>query len=129
MTALALTTMIVPDYDEALRFFVDTLGFDVIEDTPLDAGKRWVVVGGKDGGRLLLARPSNDDQRARIGAQTADRVGWFLESDNFEGDHDRMTRAGIEFLEPPRHEDYGTVAVFKDPFGNRWDLIEHKRAS
>ncbi|WP_265561792.1 VOC family protein [Sphingomicrobium arenosum] len=124
-----MTTMIVPDYDEAVAFFTQALDFDVIEDTPLCNGKRWLVVGGRAGARLLLAQPSTDDQRDAIGRQAADRVGWFLESTDFDTDHARMTAAGVQFLEPPRREGYGTVAVFKDPFGNRWDLIEHKRAA
>ena len=124
-----MTTMIVPAYDAARDFFVDVLHFGVIEDVDLGGGKRWLVVGGADGGRLLLAEPSNDAQRGAIGRQAAGRVGWFLESHDFNSDHARMTAAGIEFLETPRREPYGTVAVFKDPFGNRWDLIEYKRAA
>lgn len=123
---LALTAFIVPDYDAGIAFFVDALGFELIEDTDMGAGKRWVVVGGAGGGRLLLAKASNDAQTAAIGNQTGGRVGFFVHTDNFTGTHARLVDAGVTFHEQPRHEAYGTVAVFSDPFGNRWDLIEPK---
>jgi catechol 2,3-dioxygenase-like lactoylglutathione lyase family enzyme len=123
---LALTTLVVPDYDAGIAFFVDTLGFDLIEDSDMGGGKRWVVVGGKDGGRLLLARAANDAQIAAIGNQTGGRVGFFTHTDDFAVTHARLADAGVQFHEQPRHEIYGTVAVFSDPFGNRWDLIEPK---
>ena len=123
---LALTTLVVPDYDAAIAFFVGTLGFDLIEDGDTGAGKRWVVVGGKDGGRLLLARAADKDQRAAIGKQAGGRVGFFAHTDDFAGTNARLADAGVMFHEQPRHEPYGTVAVFSDPFGNRWDLIEPK---
>jgi len=123
---LALTTLVVPDYDAGIAFFVGALGFDLIEDTDMGGGKRWVVVGGKDGGRLLLAKAANDAQTAAIGNQTGGRVGFFAHTDDFTGTHARLVDAGVTFHEQPRHETYGTVAVFSDPFGNRWDLIEPK---
>ncbi len=123
---LALTTLVVPDYDVGIAFFVGTLGFDLIEDSDLGSGKRWVVVGGADGGRLLIAKATTDTQTAAIGNQTGGRVGFFAHTDDFAGTQARLVDAGILFHEQPRHESYGTVAVFSDPFGNRWDLIEPK---
>jgi len=102
------------------------LGFDLIEDTDMGAGKRWVVVGGAEGGRLLIAKAANDTQAAAVGNQTGGRVGFFAHTDDFAGTHARLIDAGVQFHEQPRHEAYGTVAVFSDPFGNRWDLIEPK---
>lgn len=121
---VGLVTIVVREYDEALAFFVDALGFDLVEDRA-DATKRWVVVrppGAQTG--ILLARGEGDEQRSAIGRQTADRVGFFLEVGDFDSAHRRMARAGVHFLENPRHEPYGTVAVFEDLYGNRWDLIE-----
>jgi len=123
---LAMTTLVVPDYDSAIAFLVGALGFDLIEDSDLGGGKRWVVVGGTDGGRLLLARAADETQRAAIGKQAGGRVGFFVHTDDFAATHDRLVAAGVQFHEQPRHEQYGTVAVFSDPFGNRWDLIEPK---
>jgi catechol 2,3-dioxygenase-like lactoylglutathione lyase family enzyme len=129
-TRLALTTLVVPDYDAGIAFCVGALGFDLIEDSDMGGGKRWVVVGGKDGanagGRLLLAKAATDAQTAAIGNQTGGRVGFFAHTDDFTGTQARLVDAGVIFLEQPRHEPYGTVAVFSDPFGNRWDLIEAK---
>lgn len=125
-TRLALTTLVVPDYDAGIAFCVDALGFDLIEDSDMGGGKRWVVVGGKDGGRLLLAQAANAAQTAAIGNQTGGRVGFFAYTDDFAESHARLVAAGVMFQEQPRHESYGTVAVFSDPFGNRWDLIEPK---
>ncbi|MHA6316865.1 VOC family protein [Altererythrobacter sp. CAU 1778] len=129
MTSLAMTTYLVPDYDEAIAFFRDAIGFSVIEDTDMGGGKRWVVVGGEDGGRLLLARATSGEQRTAIGNQAGGRVGWFLHTADFAASHARMTAQGVVFHEQPRHEAYGTVAVFADPWGNRWDLIERKDAA
>ncbi|MET4131843.1 catechol 2,3-dioxygenase-like lactoylglutathione lyase family enzyme [Porphyrobacter sp. MBR-155] len=123
---LALTTLVVPDYDAGIAFFVGTLGFDLIEDSDLGSGKRWVVVGGADGGRLLIAKATTETQSAAIGNQTGGRVGFFAHTDDFAGTQARLVDAGILFHEQPRHESFGTVAVFSDPFGNRWDLIEPK---
>jgi catechol 2,3-dioxygenase-like lactoylglutathione lyase family enzyme len=125
-TRLALTTLVVSDYDAAIAFFAGALGFDLIEDAAMGAGKRWVVVGGKDGGRLLLAKAANAAQTAAIGNQTGGRVGFFAHTDDFTGTRARLVDGGAIFHEEPRCESYGTVAVFSDPFGNRWDLIEPK---
>lgn len=127
MTArrIALFTLVVDDYDAAIAFYVGTLGFELREDAPRGEGKRWVVVAppGAETG-VLLAQAANDAQRARIGDQTGGRVGFFLHTDDFRRDHAAMTAAGVRFLETPRVEDYGTVAVFQDPYGNKWDLLE-----
>ena len=124
-----MTSLLVPDYDEAIVFFRDALNFVVEEDRDLGSGKRWVVMAGASGGKLLLARATSDEQRAVIGNQSGGRVGWFLASHDFDTDRRRMTEWGVQFTEEPRHEAYGTVAVFKDPWGNRWDLIEHRKAA
>jgi catechol 2,3-dioxygenase-like lactoylglutathione lyase family enzyme len=122
---LALTTLLVRDYDEAIGFYVGKLGFDLVEDTPQGDARRWVVVRppGSDAG-LLLARAVDGNQRAAVGAQGGGRVFLFLETDDFDRDHARYVAAGVRFLEPPRGEPYGTVAVFEDICGNRWDLIQ-----
>ena len=121
---LALATFLVRDYDEAIAFFVDRLGFTLIEDTPLDQDKRWVVVAPDDGAGLLLARAVGDAQLARLGDQTGGRVAFFLHTDDFEADRRAMTAKGVRFLEGTRREPYGTVAVFEDLYGNRWDLLQ-----
>ncbi len=124
---LALISLLVADYDEALGFYVGKLGFDLIEDTDMGAGKRWVVVSpGPGGSRFVLARAADDHQAARVGDQGGGRVWLFLHTDDFAGDHARMSAAGIRFLEAPRHEAYGSVAVFEDLYGNRWDLLQPK---
>lgn len=126
MSHIALVTVVVDDYDEAVRFYVDTLGFEVREDTPLGDGKRWVVVAPADSGgtALLLARVATDAQRSRVGDQTGGRVAFFLDTADFAADYERMHQADVRFVEPPRQECYGTVAVFEDLYGNRWDLVE-----
>lgn len=120
---LALTALLVRDYDEAIGFYVGKLGFELVEDAP-QGDKRWVVVRplGSDAA-LLLARATGA-QAARVGDQAGGRVFVFLETDDFARDHARMSAAGVVFLEAARHEPYGTVAVFKDLYGNRWDLIQ-----
>lgn len=126
---IATIALLVRDYDEAIGFYRDTLGFLLVADTPLGGGKRWVVVapeGGK-GAALLLAEASDEAQRERVGDQTGGRVGFFLETDDFARDHALFTERGVRFLEAPRHEPYGSVAVFEDLYGNKWDLIEPKR--
>jgi catechol 2,3-dioxygenase-like lactoylglutathione lyase family enzyme len=124
---LTLTALLVADYDEAIAFYVGKLGFALSADTDQGDGKRWVVVTpGAGGPGLLLAKASGQDQTARIGDQTGGRVFLFLETDDFARDHARMDAAGVRFLEAPRHEPYGVVAVFEDLYGNRWDLIEPK---
>jgi len=125
---IALTTLVVADYDEAIAWYTGALGFSLLQD--IDQGdKRWVVVGPADGSAaaLLLARASNDEQRARIGNQTGGRVGFFLNTDDFWRDHAAMTARGVAFLETPREEVYATVAVFRDLYGNTWDLLEPKQ--
>ncbi len=123
---VATVTLVAPDYAPAIAFYVGALGFELVEDTPLGGGKRWVVVAppGGFGARLLIARADGPSQQAAIGAQTGGRVFLFLETDDFDRDHAAMTAAGVVFEETPRDEPYGRVAVFRDPFGNRWDLIE-----
>jgi catechol 2,3-dioxygenase-like lactoylglutathione lyase family enzyme len=124
--SLALVTLVVRDYDEAIAFFTNALGFVLVEDSPRADGKRWVVVGpaGNTGGRLLLAEAATPQQERAIGNQTGGRVGFFLHTDDFTTRHVAMRAKGVRFLEEPRHEPYGTVAVFEDLYGNRWDLLE-----
>jgi catechol 2,3-dioxygenase-like lactoylglutathione lyase family enzyme len=122
---LSLTALLVADYDEAIGFYVGKLGFILTADQDQGGGKRWVVVTppGSDAG-LLLAKAVGPGQAARVGDQTGGRVFLFLETDDFARDHAAMTAAGVRFVEAPRHEPYGSVAVFEDLYGNRWDLIE-----
>lgn len=124
--SLAKVTLLVAEYDEAIAFFCGALGFELLEDTALGNGKRWVVVGpsGSGGTALLLARPDTPAQKAGIGNQTGGRVGFFLHTDDFARDHAALIGRGVRFLEQPRSETYGTVAVFEDLCGNKWDLIE-----
>lgn len=126
MPSIATVTLVVADYDPAIRFYRDLLGFTLHQDAPLGGGKRWVVVGppGERGARLLLARAEGEAQRAAIGRQTGGRVGFFLETDDFARDHAAFVARGVRFLEAPRREPYGTVAVFEDLHGNRWDLLQ-----
>ncbi|MEM9579817.1 MAG: VOC family protein [Pseudomonadota bacterium] len=122
---ISAVALLVPDYDTGIAFYVGKLGFDLIEDTPLSADKRWVLIGPKGAEtQLLLAKASGPQQQQIIGAQTGGRVGFFLHTDAFDADHLRMTKAGVQFEEEPRHEPYGKVAVFRDPWGNRWDLLQ-----
>ncbi|MDN0199057.1 VOC family protein [Streptomyces sp. S.PNR 29] len=127
MPRIALVTLVVADYDEAIRHYTEALGFRLAEDTPRPDGSRWVVVEAGAPGQgtaLLLARARNEAERARVGDQTGGRVGFFLHTDDFARDHARMIAAGVTFLEEPRHEPYGIVAVFQDLYGNRWDLLQ-----
>ncbi|WP_436739122.1 VOC family protein [Streptomyces sp. BBFR102] len=123
---LGLITLVVPDYDDALAFYRGRLGFELAEDTDLGAGRRWVVVvpPGGGGAGLLLAKATAPEQAARVGDQTGGRVGFFLYTEDFAREHARLRAAGVTFEEAPRHEEYGTVAVFRDPYGNRWDLVQ-----
>ncbi len=123
---IGAVTLVVPDYDAAISFYVEKLGFDLVEDTKLSADKRWVLVApkGSTETRLLLALADGDQQIAAIGNQTGGRVCLFLNTDDFDRDHQAMKSNGVTFLETPRVEPYGKVAVFEDPFGNKWDLIE-----
>lgn len=125
---LALVSLLVDDYDEAIAFYVGVLGFQLREDQPLGDGKRWVVVGPEGGGSgLLLAKAVGARQIARVGDQGGGRVFLFLRTDDFARDHRRLLEAGVTFAEAPRREPYGTVAVFLDLYGARWDLIEPSR--
>ena len=126
MAHLGLVALVVREYDEAISFYVDRVGFDLVEDTPRPDGSRWVVVRppGARETALLLARASTPEQHERVGDQTGGRVGLFLNTDDFARDHARMSAAGVRFVEEPRHEAYGSVAVFEDLYGNRWDLIQ-----
>lgn len=122
--------LLVADYDEAIDFYVGKLGFSLLEDTSLGDGKRWVRVAPAEGGTaLLLARADGPDQAEHIGDQTGGRVFLFLQTDNFARDHAQFLKQGVHFLEQPRFETYGTVAVFEDLYGNRWDLIEPKQSA
>jgi catechol 2,3-dioxygenase-like lactoylglutathione lyase family enzyme len=122
---IATVALVVRDYDEAIAFYRDALGFDLLVDTDLGEGKRWVEVAPPGGGTsLLLAEATNPTQLAAIGNQAGGRVFLFLETDDFARDHAAMLAQGVRFLERPRREAYGTVAVFADLYGNRWDLIE-----
>ena len=123
--AIAHVAVVVRDYDEAIAFYRDVLRFDVIEDTPLGGGKRWVLVGPPGGGTsLLLAKAAAPEQQARVGDQTGGRVFLFLHTDDFWRDHHDLRSRGVEFVREPRRESYGIVAVFLDLYGNRWDLIQ-----
>jgi catechol 2,3-dioxygenase-like lactoylglutathione lyase family enzyme len=126
MSHLGHVTLLVDDYDDAVGFFVEALGFTLVEDTALGGGKRWVVVAppGSTETGLLLARAATDAQRAVVGAQTGGRVAFFLHTDDFTRDYARMKQAGVTFCEEPREEAYGRVVVFEDVCGNRWDLME-----
>jgi catechol 2,3-dioxygenase-like lactoylglutathione lyase family enzyme len=126
MPSIATVTLLVRDYDEGIAWFTGVLGLDLVADTPLGGGKRWVLVAPKHGAgcRLLLAQADGPEQAARIGDQTGGRVAFFLITDNFSRDHALLLSRGVAFLETPRSEGYGTVAVFRDIYGNKWDLIE-----
>ncbi len=118
-------TYLVRNYDDAIAWFTEVLGFVVAEDSDLGGGKRWVLVGPREGGvHLLLGKAASPDQAAHIGRQGGGRVFLFLETENFARDHAAMKARGVKFLEEPRHESYGWVAVFTDLYGNRWDLLE-----
>lgn len=133
--SIATVSLIVRDYDEALAYYTGALGFRLLEDRPQPTAaqpdKRWVVVappGAESAGtaRLLLAKAKNAAELAAVGNQTGDRVFLFLETDDFHRDHRAFTARGVEFLEAPREQDYGTVAVFRDLYGNKWDLLQPK---
>jgi catechol 2,3-dioxygenase-like lactoylglutathione lyase family enzyme len=124
---IGLISLVDDDYDDALAFFIGKLGFELAEDTFVpEQSKRWVVVAppGSNGSRLLLAKASTEDQKSRVGAQTGGRVFLFLYTDNFRRDYERYKAIGIEFVREPKREPYGMVAVFKDLYGNLWDLLE-----
>ncbi len=123
--SIALVTFLVHDYDEAIAFFVDALRFTLMEDKP-QGGKRWVMVAprGSTGCSMLLAKASTPQQASRVGDQTGGRVGLFLHTDDFQADYEHMKSHGVQFTEAPRHEPYGQVVVFKDLYGNLWDLMQ-----
>lgn len=126
--SIAHIALVVDDYDEAIRFYTERLDFALIEDTRQSDTKRWVLIAprGSDGCCLLLAKAVGDEQRSRIGNQTGGRVFLFLQTDDFRRDYEAMRSRGVEFVREPKVEEYGTVAVFKDLYGNLWDLVEFK---
>ena len=126
---LGYVTLVVRDYDEAIEFFTQVLDFRLLEDTAVGGGKRWVLVApaGSRGSSLLLARASTPEQASHIGNQTGGRVFLFLHTHDFRGDYARMKSRGVKFREAPREEPYGTVAVFEDLYGNKWDLLQLKK--
>ena len=126
--SLAMVSLVVRDYDEAIKFFVGTLGFVLVEDSPIpDQEKRWVVVAPPGSqSRLLLARASTPEQQSRVGNQSGGRVFLFLHTDDFWRDYEGYRERGVVFVRDPKEEPYGTVAVFKDLYGNLWDLVQPK---
>ena len=128
MKHIALITYLVREYAEAIAWFQNALGFKLFEDTDMGDGKRWVVIGPdtNSGARFLLAKESTPEQSAHIGNAAGGRVAFFLHTDDFQGMQKSMLKAGVKFLEAPRHEPYGIVAVFEDLYGNRWDLLQPK---
>ena len=128
--SIGLTALLVRDYEEALNFYVGVLGFKVVEDTYIPAqDKRWVVIApaGSSGSALLLARAVNPEQAARIGDQTGGRIFLFLYTDDFWRDYTAYKARGVVFVRDPKEEIYGTVAVFKDLYGNKWDLLQSRK--
>ena len=120
----AMTTIVVDDYDRAIDYYINTLGFALTEDTVLSPEKRWVTVRpGTNGASILLARAATQEQASRIGNQSGGRVGFFLHTDTFDADYARMKAAGVVFIDQPRTEEYGKVIVFVDLYGNKWDFI------
>jgi catechol 2,3-dioxygenase-like lactoylglutathione lyase family enzyme len=123
---IAHIALVVRDYDEAIRFYTEKLHFDLVEDTVLSETKRWVLVAPKGSSecRLLLAKATTEEQQNSIGNQAGGRVFLFLYTDNFQRDYEVMVKEGVDFVREPKVETYGTVAVFRDPYGNLWDLLE-----
>ncbi len=123
---LATVTLLVHDYDEAIRFFTEALRFELLEDTPRGPGKRWVVVAPSRnaGAALLLAKAVSDEQKVCVGNQSGGRVFLFLHTQDFTADYEHMKAHGVRFLEEPRSEPHGTVLVFQDLWGNKWDLLQ-----
>ena len=127
MNTLGMIAIVVDDYDLAIAHYVNELGFTLIEDKVMSPEKRWVVVApSKEGARILLAKAANEQQKAVIGNSTGGRVGFFMYTTNFNETYETYSSRGIEFIETPRQETYGQVVVFKDKYGNKWDLIESK---
>jgi len=130
--SIGLVSLVVPEYDEALAFYVGVLGFTLVEDSFVpEQNKRWVVVAppGSTGTRLLLARASSPEQSSRVGNQTGGRVFLFLYTDDFARDYDTFRSKGVVFVREPSQQPYGTVAVFRDPWGNLWDLFQPKETA
>ena len=129
-SSIAHIAFLVRDYDEAIAWFTTALGFPLLHDEALSPTKRWVLVGpaGGTGTSLLLARAATPDQVAAVGRQGGGRVFLFLHTDDFRRDYDAFQSKGVKFVEGPREEEYGTVAVFEDLYGNRWDLVQPRRA-
>ncbi len=127
--SIANVAIVVRDYDDAIAYYTAVLGFDLIEDTDLGGGKRWVLVAppGSQGTRLLLARATTPEQLSRVGNQTGGRVFLFLHTDDFQGDYFAMKANGVKFIEEPRETTYGRVVVFEDLYGNKWDLVQRPR--
>jgi lactoylglutathione lyase len=129
---LGYVSLVVADYDEAITFFTQSIGFDLVEDTPSKdrqgRDKRWVLIAppGSQGAQILLAKASNEEEASRIGNQTGGRVFLFLHTDDFWRDYKALTEKGVKFVRKPKEEDYGTVAVFEDLYGNKWDLLQLK---
>ena len=125
---IAHFSIVVRDYDEAIAWFTQKLGFRLVEDTKLSDTKRWVLVAppGRDSASIVLGRANDASQNAAIGNQTGGRVGFFLQTDDFRRDHQAFLARGVEFIESPRDEEYGTVAIFRDLYGNKWDLIQYR---
>ena len=127
MNTLGMVAIVVDDYDAAISHYVNDLGFTLIEDKVMSPEKRWVVVApSKEGARILLAKAANDQQRLAIGNSTGGRVGFFMYTTNFDETYENYKARGIAFVEQPRQEIYGQVVVFRDRYGNKWDLIESK---
>jgi catechol 2,3-dioxygenase-like lactoylglutathione lyase family enzyme len=130
--SIGLVSLVVPEYDEALAFYVGALGFTLVEDSFVpEQNKRWVVVAppGSTGTRLLLARASSPEQSSRVGNQTGGRVFLFLYTDDFARDYDAFRSRGVVFVREPSQQPYGMVAVFRDPWGNLWDLFQPKETA
>jgi len=127
INTLGMIAIVVDDYDSAISHYVKDLGFTLVEDTFLTPDKRWVVVApSSQGARILLAKAANEEQIRSIGNSTGGRVGFFLYTDSFQENYELFKARGIEFTETPRNESFGQVVVFKDKYGNKWDLIEEK---
>jgi len=126
-TTLGMIAIVVDEYDSAIAHYVNDLGFSLIEDTHLTPDKRWVVIApSSSGAQILLAKASNEQQKSAIGNSTGGRVGFFLYTDNFQQSYEKYLANGVEFTETPRQESFGQVVVFKDKYGNKWDLIENR---
>lgn len=125
--SIVTVALVVRDYDEAIQFYTQILGFTLLEDADQGGGKRWVTVSppGNNATSLLLAQATTPEQEAHIGNQTGGRVFLFLQTDDFTRDYPTLKARGVNFIEEPRHEPYGTVAIFEDLYGNRWDFIQY----